>query len=233
MTNTEKRVVVIDAIVLLLFLVIAFATPFHKNAAFWVSLIFGVIAIGIQFYVLKNAFTKGNDPKSRFYGFPIARIGICYMVCQIVLSLVCMTAGVFIEVPLWIPVIVYVLILGISAIGFISSDAMRDEIEHLDKVLAANTECMQNLRSIVYPLSGQTSDAEAKKVLEELSDEFRYSDPVSSDVIKNIEQELTELVYELQKTVIDADYRAIPEMCRKITGVLTERNRLCRLNKKR
>ena len=233
MTKNEKRVVIVDAIVLVMFLVIAFVVPFRMNAVFWISLVFGVLAIGVQLYVLKSAFAKGEDIRSKFYGFPIAKIGIAYMAVQVVLSLVFMILAKFLDVPVWIPVIGYILILGIAALGFIAADATRDEVEHLDNKLVVDTECMQSLRSIVYPLAGQVKDTETKKVLENLADEFKYSDPVSSEAIKEIESELTELVSELQKAVVDGDNSAVKELGKKISVALTERNRLCKLNKNR
>ena len=120
----------------------------------------------------------------------------------------------------------------VVVIGFIAAEATRDTIEKMDNKLKNNTECMQNLRSIVYPLSGQAKDAKCKEELDKLAEEFKYSDPVSSEAIKNIENELSEMVDELQKAVVDNDSESIIGLCDKIKISLTERNRLCKLNKR-
>ena len=65
-----------------------------------------------------------------------------------------------------------------------------------------------------------------------MAEEFKYSDPVSSEAIKNIENELSEMVDELQKAVVDNDSESIIGLCDKIKISLTERNRLCKLNKR-
>lgn len=231
MTKNEKRVIAVDAIILVVFLVISFVAPFKMNGVFWLSVILGVISIAAQLYILKSAFGQGEGPMSKFYGFPIAKIGFVYMVAQLILSLVFMAIGSF--CPTWIPVIVFVVILGAACIGFIAADATRDEIECQDAVLKTNTECMQTLRSIVYPLAGQVSDQDCVKALQELADEFRYSDPVSGESIKDIEKELTALVEKLQKAVVDDDKNSIEELCRKTNVVLTERNRMCKLKKRK
>lgn len=230
MTKNEKRVCVVLAIILVVFAVISLAVPFVKGGVFWLSFVFGIIAIAVQLYVLKTAFGKDESPISKFYGFPIAKIGFVYMVAQLLLSLVFMAIGFM--CPIWIPVIVYVALLGGASIGFIAADVTRDEIERQDVVLKADTECMQTLRSIVYPLSGQIEDAECSELLKKMAEEFKYSDPVSSDSIKDIEKELTTLVEELQKAVVDGDIEAIRLFSHKISVTLTERNRLCKLNKK-
>ena len=231
MTKNEKRVCIVMIIILAVFVVVSLALPFIKGGVFWLSFVFGIVAIAVQLYVLKSAFGKNESPRSKFYGFPIAKIGFVYMVAQVLISFMFMAIGFI--CPIWIPVIVYVILLGAASIGFVAADVTRDEIEHQDVVLKADTECMQSLRSIVYPLSGQITDKECSKLLENLAEEFKYSDPVSSETIKDIEQELTTLVDELQKTVIDADVDAIKALYQKIKVTLTERNRLCKINKKR
>ena len=230
MTKNEKRVCIVLAIILAIFVVVSLAVPFVKGGVFWLSFVFGIIAISVQLYVLKSVFGKNESPRSKFYGFPIAKIGVVYMMAQIVLSLIFMGIGFI--CPVWIPVVIYVVLLGGASIGFIAADVTRDEIERQDVVMKADTECMQSLRSIVYPLSGQVTDKDCSKLLQNLAEEFKYSDPVSSDAIKDIEQELSVLVDELQEAVVDADEEAINVLCQKIKISLTERNRLCKLNKK-
>lgn len=229
MSKNEKRVCIVLAVLLALFAVISFAVPFVKGGVFWLSFAFGIISITLQLYVIKVAFGKEESPKSKFYGFPVAKIGFGYMVAQLILSIIFMAIGFI--CPLWIPVIIYAVLLGAAGIGFIAADATREEIERQDVVLKADTECMQSLRSIVYPLSGQVADKNCSELLHNLAEEFKYSDPVSSDAIKDIEQELSALVGELQKAVVDADVEVIKALCQRIKSTLTERNRLCKLNK--
>ena len=230
MTKNQKRTIVVLAIVLAAFSVIAFALPFKMNGVFWLSYLFGILAIAIQVYVLKVAFNGTDSVKSKFYGFPIAQIGIIYMAVQLVLSIIFMALAAI--APIWIAVILYVIALAVAAIGFIGADAMRDEIERQDIKLETDTSCMTTLRSLVYPLAGQCEDAEAKKALEELADEFRYSDPVSSEALKTIEMELEIRVADLQKAVADGDANVISTECKKVMKTLVERNRLCKLHKR-
>lgn len=233
MTKNEKRIILVDAIVLALFLVIAFVIDFRRNAVFGISLLFGVLAIGIQPYVINYAFKKGDDIRSKFYGFPIAKIGTGYMAVQVMLSIVFMIVVKFFDTPFWIPIVSYVLILGISAIGFIAADATRDEVENIDRKLVVDTECMQKLRLLVSSLSSQVDAGETKRILEKLSEDFRYSDPLSCDATKVIEEELVALVSEVQKSVMNAENDMIKELCKKISVVLTERNSICKLNKRK
>lgn len=232
MTKNYLRIIIVDVIVLAMFLIVAFVFPFEMNTVYWISLVFAVFAIAVQVLVIKSAFTKGNDVKSKFYGFPVAKIGIAYMSVQVALSLAAMIIVKFVDMAAWIPIIVYILLLGFSVIGFIAADATRDEVMKLDNKLKSDTSCMQALRSVVDPLVRQVEDPECRKALETLSNDFRYSDPVSSESIRGIESELSAQVSELQSAVLDADKTAIIELCKRTGITLTERNRLCKLNKR-
>ena len=86
---------------------IAFAVPFARTTCFWVAYGFGVFAILFQLYIFKTSFAGNGDAKSRFYGFPIARLGIYYLVAQLILSVIEMAlAGL---IPTWPAIIINVL----------------------------------------------------------------------------------------------------------------------------
>ena len=85
--NTVRGLIVL-AILLVAFIAIAFAVPFARTTVFWLGFGFAILAILFQLYIFKSAASANGDAKSRFYGFPIARIGVYYLVIQFVVSLV-------------------------------------------------------------------------------------------------------------------------------------------------
>ena len=224
------RGIAVLAICLIVFLVISFVCPFVKNSVFVLSLIFGVFAIVVAGAGTYLAFKNGEGAKSKFYGFPIAKLAILYGIGQIVLSLMFMAAAKV--VPVWIPVVIDIILLAAACIGMIAADAVRDEIIRQDIKQETDTSCLTTLRSLVYPLAGRCDDVNAKKALEKLADEFRYSDPVSSDALKTIEIELETAVAKLQEVVSAGDAEQITGECKRVSELLTERNRLCKLNKR-
>ena len=88
--KTTIQSLAILAIVFVVYNVLAFVIPFEKTGTFWLSYIFSVIAIAVQVYVIKVAFCKEKSVKSKFYGFPVANVGVIYMLAQLALSLVFM-----------------------------------------------------------------------------------------------------------------------------------------------
>lgn len=222
------RIYIAISIIFVVFCVIAFAVPFHRTAVFWISFVAGLVAVGIQVFVMKTAFDKGEGVKSKFYGWPIARVGVTYMAAQMVLSIVFMALAE--HAKNWVVIVADVIILAIAAIGFIAADATRDEVERQDVKLKKDVTTMRALQSRARALVGQL-DGEAGKAIEKLSDEFRFSDPVSGDALEEIEEELTQCLNTIQQAVVDGDRDAVLTLCRKASLVLAERNRLCKLNK--
>lgn len=223
------QAILILAIVLAAYLLLAFVIPFTKTAVFWLALVFTLAAFGVQLYVLKLSFTKGRDARSKFYGFPIARIGVVYLIVQIVLSFLFMAIAKICAA--WIAVIIFVLLLAAAAVGVIAADAMRDEVERQDAQLKTDVTAMRALQSRAAALVSRCEDAELKADAQKLSNTFRYSDPVTNDATKNAEHELSACMDELERAVLDNDTESARTFIKRTAAQLAERNRLCKLNK--
>lgn len=229
MSKNSIRGYVVLGILLVLFSVISFAVPFEKEGTFWIAYFFGIIAIAFQIYVFKVAFEKGEGAKSKFYGFPIARVGLIYLIVQVVLSLVEMiVAGV---IPVWVAIVINVFPIAFAIIGCITVEVMRDEIERQDVELKKDTNNMRELQSISYSFISLCKDEGTKKMLEGLAEDFKYSDPVSSAKTKDIENELKVLLAEANKELVDDNIPVVRELIIKVKSILVERNRVCKLNK--
>lgn len=225
MKKENIRWILVAAVVLVLYILVAFLIPFVHTATFWVSFVFTLIAfvvVAASFYI---AFVKAPDARSKFYGFPIARIGGIYGLAQLAVGFLFMGLGKWI--PVWVAVLVYALALGAAVIGLVAADAVVEEIHVQDAKLKKNVTLMRSLQSKVNQMAVQSEDAGIKA----LADEFRYSDPVSSDPIAAAEADLAAAVDELQAAYIDGDSEAAKQLCRKASALLAERNRLCKLNK--
>ena len=231
MDKKINKQLVIGGIALALFLVLALAIPFPKTAAYWIAFAFGILAVTAQIYVMRNAFNKGEPVRSKFYGYPIARIGVIYLVVQLAVSFILMALGFAFDVPAWAALVVCALILGICAIGFIAADIMRDEVERQDAQLKTDVKAMRALQSKTADIAGLCADGETKAALTALAVKFRYSDPVSGAETAALEADLASAVDELQAAVVDGDTEAVRKLCVGIEAKLSERNRLCKLNK--
>lgn len=226
--NTVRWMIVL-AVILIVYNVAVFAIPFEKTAVFFLSWIFTLIAIGAQAYVIHAAFGRGESVKSKFYGFPIAKIGAIYLAVQMVLGLLFMALGS--HVAVWLPLALFVALLGISVIGFIAVDSMRDDVERQDAEAQKDVARMRALQSKAASMIRHAQDSEARAALEKLSENLRFSDPVSSEALRDIESDLEACMDELQRAVMDGDHAAALALAQEADSILIERNRLCKSGK--
>lgn len=129
--------------------------------------------------------------------------------------------------PAWLAVLVYAAMLGAAVIGLVSADAVVETIHVKDQKLKKDVTFMRSLQSKTHQLAAQCDSAEVKAFCENV----RYSDPVSSEALAEIERDLSAAVDDLQAAVVDGDRGVICQLARKADTLLSERNWVCKLNK--
>ena len=224
MSKDTIRWIIGLGVLLILYILIAFLIPFVHTATFWVSFVFTLIAFAVVAASMYIAFIKNPDAKSKFYGFPIAKIGAIYGLVQLIAGFIFMALSQW--APAWAAILVYAIALGAAVIGLISAEAVVSEIQVQDVKLKKDVSLMRSLQSKVNQIAAQSENAE----INALADEFRYSDPVSNNAIADAETDLAAAVDELQSAYVDGDSEAVAKLCRRASALLAERNRLCKLN---
>lgn len=212
-------------VLLVLYILLAFLIPFAKTAVFWISFVFTLVAFAVTGWAFYTAFLKKPDARSRFYGFPIARIGVIYGGGQLVLGLLLMAIGKW--VPVWVAVLLYAIALGAAVIGLVSADAVVETIHTQDQKLKKNVAFMRSLQSKANQMAAQCHLPEVQQFCENV----RYSDPVSSEALAEIEGNLSAAVDDLQAAIVEGNNGRICQLAQKVNNLLCERNRLCKLNK--
>lgn len=229
MKKDTMRWVIGLAVLLVLYCLVVFLIPFEKTAVYWTSFVFTLIAFGVTGASIYIAFVKSPDAKSKFYGFPVARIGVIYGIVQLIAGLVAMALGEILMV--WLVVLLFAVALGAAVIGLIGADAVVDEIHVQDAKLKKDVSLMRGLQSKLNQMASLCDNPDAAEAVKKFAEELRYSDPVSSEAVAEAERDLAAAVDELQAAVVDGDSAAVKQLCRKASTQLAERNRLCKLNK--
>lgn len=219
------RIALCLGVLLMLYILLAFLIPFVKTAVFWISFVFTLVAFAVTGWALYTAFLKKPDATSRFYGFPIARIGVIYGGGQLVVGLLFMALGKWI--PAWLVVLVYAAMLGATVIGLVSADAVVETIHTQDGKLKKDVAFMRVLQSKANQMAAQSSLPEVQQFCENV----RYSDPVSSEALAEIEGALSAAADDLQAAIVEGNNGRICQLAQKADNLLCERNRLCKLNK--
>lgn len=228
-TKDSVRALIAAIAIFVIYNLVVFLIPFNMNGVFWTSYVFTLVAFAVVMASIYIAFIRNPDSKSKFYGFPIAKIGVIYGIAQLAVCVVFMALGRI--APVWLAVLVYGVGLCVAVIGLVSADAVRDNIETQDKVLKKDVALMRSLQSKVNQMVNMCDVADATTKLKAFAEELKYSDPVSSDSLAEIEADLSAVITELQNAVVGGDSNSIKVLCRKATLTLSERNRLCKLSK--
>ena len=125
MKKNNLRAAIVAAVMLVIYHLVAFLIPFERTEIFWISYGFTLAAFAVSFISIYVSFVNAPDARSKFYGFPIARIGAIYGIAQLIVSLVVMALGYWI--PSWIALLVYAfapLLIGLFATAFLALSAM-------------------------------------------------------------------------------------------------------------
>ena len=229
MNKNALRCGVAVLLLLIVYNVLAFVIPFTRTAPFWLAYGFTTLAILMQLPLLFSAFHDGKQAQSWLYGFPIARIGGIYLAVQLIIGFAAMAISGWL--PLWVLIVVEVLLLGGAAMGHLTTSGMRDEIKSQDIKLQKDTSAMRELQSRACAMLGQSQDSRLCAELKAFTENLRYSDPVSNDTTRELENNLLVCLDDMEKALVDGDAACVMELCRKAETALAERNRLCRLNK--
>lgn len=222
MKKNTKLAYAVLGIVFILFNVIAFAVPTDKTITFWIAYAFTVVAFVLQIGIWNVAFKKAETLKSKFFGVPIIYVGIVYLVLQLIAFAVFM---IFPLIPSWIVIIACALVLGISVICLISADIARDEINRVEKKVNQKVFYIRELQADVKIMAEQEQNLETKISLTKLAEKIRYSDPMSSEALADLEERISEKVTAL-KTANNKS-----EIITELDLLLAERNRKAKILK--
>ena len=209
-------------IVFALFNVIAFVIPTDKTATFWTAYAFSVVAFAVQIPLWKIALGKKDTLKSKFLGIPVIHVGITYLIIQLIAFAVFM---IFPTLPVWLAVVVCAIILAISALCAIAGQVGANEINRVEEKIKVKRAFIQFLQTDIDMLAETETDAETKAALKKLAEKVRFSDPMSHEMLGELESRISAKVEEV-KTAIDK--KALIE---EVATLLTERNKKCKILK--
>ena len=209
-------------IVFALFNVLAFVIPTDKTKTFWVAYAFSVVAFAVQIILWSVAFGKKDTLKSKFLGIPVVQVGIIYLVIQIIAFAVFMAIP---TLPVWSAVIVCAIILALSVLFVIAGQAGANEINRVEEKIKVKRTFIQFLQVDIEMLYESEADAEVKAALKKLAEKVRFSDPMSHEMLGELESRISAKVEEM-KTV--AEKKALIE---EISTLLTELNKKCKILK--
>lgn len=227
-----KSMIAVYAILLVVYMVVFLVIPFPKIGASWISFVFTIISIICSMAVCGYAFSKGETLVSKVYGYPVFRVSVIYLLAQFGIGIIICILGTFLSVPYWVALLISIILLGAASIGVIVTDNTRDLVEEAEEQTKVDTKSVTLFQLNINAIVQQCGNTEVKKELDKLNEQFRYSDPVSSEETREIEVNLEKMLAELSSITGKGNTEEIRNQIRKVSNTLAERNRICKASKK-
>jgi len=221
-----------SAIAVFLYVFCFLIIPFDKNEASWIAFGFTLLSFFAGFGIFALAFKNAETAVSKVYGFPILRVGLIYIIAQLILGVIICFIAAFADLEYWVPLLLSVILLGLAGIGVISTNATRNEIENLEAETERVTRPTKIFNLNIQAIIDMCTSEPLKKELLKLAEEIKYSDPVSSDATLNIENALLGEINALRNLVQQNAVEAALYQITRVTNLLNERNRVCKAFKK-
>ena len=228
LTKNKMLELLAALLVLVVYNVIFFALPITRDAKCWNAYGFSMLAIilmaGMSFYALWR-----GDMRSKFYRLPVLYVTWIYAAVQIVAGFLFIVAAA--AVPLWLETCVNVLLLAACLLGLIAVELGVTEINRLDETVRRKVFYIQSLRIKVEGMAEKTVEGNLKKALTEYAEAIRYSDPMSSPALAELENALETKTALLGEQTEAGNADAALSLCGELRQLLAEREKKCRLLK--
>jgi hypothetical protein len=213
-------------LILLLFNVISFAVPFVRKSGFWSGYGFSTLAILLTAVMSFHALGRAGL-QSKFYGLPVLYVVWTYLGLQLVAGFIFMS----LNTPLWLNILLSFMLLSVCLTGLVAVEIGVTEIRRVDKAVREKVFYIKSLQAGVDSMKEKIVDPVLKKSLQKLSDAIRYSDPVSSPQLSEIETGIEHKTALLGQELDSGNTTAAQSLCDELQQLIAERNRKCRLLK--
>lgn len=227
----NKSFLAIHIIIAVVYILLFALIPFHKPAGSWLMFIFSLISIAGSCGITLYAFGKDDSLMSKFYGYPVFKIGIGYMLLQLGLSVLVYIIGAFVNVPYWVGLLLSLVMAGAAGIGIIAADDAHDFIEQVDSHEVAVTRNITYFNIDISDLLEMCRDEALHVSLKELATKCKYSDPVSIPETEEKEQQIKMELQELHALIEQNENEKANEKIKLILRLVSSRNRICEANK--
>lgn len=227
-TKKSKMTAAILAIAFIAYNVILFVLcGFTEHTGiFWMSWIFMLVA----FFAMAGAGVllgqKGMFLRDWLFGYPIIKHSTVYIIAEFCAS----SLFIILEDDIkwgWAFAVQF-LFLCIYGVCAVSCFLAKETIDDIRSNVGNKTEFWKLLRADAEMLVEKCENAELKVQLQQLSDAIRYSDPMSSDALFELEREITVAVSECDKAVASGDLEKAGVLCKKVQSLVSERNKKCK-----
>ena len=229
MKKARNYYLIIWAICLALFNIIVFVVPNENREAdnFWIGyalITASLVGNLICSFVALN--TKSNA--KAFYNIPLITISVVGIVVSTI------AGAIFMAVPgieTWVGVITLFVILAVVAIAALTAKSAADIVSDIDDKIKKQTSFIKGITLDAEMLMASATTPEIKAEIKKVYEAFRFSDPMSSDALNDVEDRIQNQFNLLSEVVIREDEAKVSQIAKDLLSLIDYRNKKCKISK--
>lgn len=198
-------------------------TRFDKGV-FWIAYALVTLSFIVEL-ITAYKFIKEDSNEKMFLNIPLLRTGYIAIIVSIIVGLAFM---IFPILPAWIGAIVCLLIAGYFVIACVNASTVADIVADIDVKVKTKTAFMRMAIVEAENILARTTTTEIKEEVKKVYEALKYSDPMSTPVLDEIEQEIDNGLKELKNAVTCNDNAKVLSVTASILLNVKERNTKCK-----
>ena len=231
MNKNFKYYLSVWAIFFVLFHAIVFLTPNEAfemskfGGAFWTSYIFTAVAFIAQLLCAYTAF-KSENLKKLFYNLPLITVNYTGLILMMIFGTVCMVIP---NMPNWLGILLCFSVLAFTTVSVVKAKLAGDLVSRQDEKIEMRTCFIKSLTAEAESLISKAKSEQIKQECKKVYEAVRYSDPMSSVSLAEIESKISGKFAVLSEKVMEdkADY--VTESVKEFVALIEDRNQKCKL----
>jgi MFS family permease len=233
MRKSFKLYTIAWAVVLALFNLVSFIIPSIPEQtkftpSFWIGYVFITITFIGQLVCAYIAF-KAYTPKRVFYTLSLITTSYAGLIASFLLGGICMLLSFL---PYWVGIIICSAVLVANIVAIVKSTALLEmHVELIDKQIQEKTFFIKSLTVDAETLVARAKSDAVKEECRKVYEAVRYSDPMTSEALVAIENEISKAFATLSDAVVADDVAAVTFAANEVIILIGNRNSKCKLFK--
>ena len=171
---------------------------------------------------------RQNKLSGTFYRLPLIRLSYACIIVTTVIGCVMMAVP---NLPSWIPLIVALIIMALYAVAVLKAAAAAEVVEQIDEKVKVQTAFVRDLTVDASTLMTRAKSEPVKNACKKVYEAVRYSDPVTSDALADVENRIRTEFNAFTDAVLSDNADAVNASADELLTLIKERNSRCKMEK--
>lgn len=194
------------------------------DSRFWISFVFIVISFVTNLICAFSLF-KSENLEKLFLNLPLVRISRTALIITVIASSAIMLIP---DCPYWIAAVVCAIILLFNVVSIFKASWAAETVIDTQEKIKTNTSFIRELTPDAQSLMSRAQDNETKASCKKVYEAVRYSDPMSSSNLSQIEDEISSKFNELSLAVEKNNTDKVKHLSDELVVLIKERNSKCK-----